>query len=158
MLAPLFQKPLIILSGHFLTLDLFFSTTTKRMRESIVFPVKRTLCWLVCKTKRFKKIKYSRSSTSCDWGSVFLLVLIDYKGKMFKADRKKLLISLITGEPVPATTAPSWWLRRLIYFFSLFYFSFAINNARPACRDCVNNMYSFILSLLKLYGTFSFMN
>ena len=36
--APLFQKPLIILCDHFLTLDLFLSTTPKRWEESVAFP------------------------------------------------------------------------------------------------------------------------
>ena len=37
-LAPLFQKPLIIVSGHFLTLDVFLYATCKGWKESIVFP------------------------------------------------------------------------------------------------------------------------
>ena len=36
-LAPLFQKPLIILSDHFSTLDLFLHATPKGWKESIGF-------------------------------------------------------------------------------------------------------------------------
>ena len=38
---------------------------------------------------------------------------------------------------------------------SSFYFSFAIDNAKPTCLNCVNsNIYSWILSFFKLHGTF----
>ena len=36
--APLFQKSLIILSDHFLTLELFLSATPKGWKESVGFP------------------------------------------------------------------------------------------------------------------------
>ena len=45
------------------------------------------------------------------------------------------------------------------YISSLFYFSFIVYNAKPAWLDCVNsNIYSWILSLLKLHRTFCYMN
>ena len=59
--APLFQKPLIILCDHFLTLDLFLSTTPKRWKESVAFP-DAELYAKSFKKKFIKKIKYSRSS------------------------------------------------------------------------------------------------
>ena len=37
-LVPLFEKPFIIVSDHFLTLDLFLSATPKGWKESIGFP------------------------------------------------------------------------------------------------------------------------
>ena len=37
-LVPLFQKPLIIVSDHFLTLDLYLSATPKGWKELIGFP------------------------------------------------------------------------------------------------------------------------
>ena len=41
----------------------------------------------------------------------------------------------------------------------LFYFSFVIDNAKPACLDCVNsNIYSSILSFLKLHRSSWFTN
>ena len=36
--APLFQKPFIIVSDYFLTLDIFLSVTSKEWKESIGFP------------------------------------------------------------------------------------------------------------------------
>ena len=47
----------------------------------------------------------------------------------------------------------------LYFASSLFYFSFAIDNAKAICLDCLNsNIYSCMFSLLKLHGTFWFMN
>ena len=41
---------------------------------------------------------------------------------------------------------------------SLFYFNFVIDDAKQTCLDCVNsNIYSCILSLLKLHRIFWFM-
>ena len=81
------------------------------------------------------------------------------KGKVIKADPKNPYFVINTGQPVSATKSITlfWWSRRFIYFF-LFYFSIVIDNAKPTYFDSVNsNIYSFILSLLKLYGIFSFM-
>ena len=61
-LEPLFQKPLIIFSDHFLTLDLFLSATSKWWNESIGFP--NAEVFIKSSGKKFiKKIKYSRSSS-----------------------------------------------------------------------------------------------
>ena len=50
-----------------------------------------------------------------------------------------------------------WWSWRFTYFFFFILFHFVIDNSKPTCLDCVN-IYSCILSLLKLQGTFCFMN
>ena len=90
-LEPFFQKPLIIASDHFLTLDLLLKATPTGWKESIGFPDIERYSF---NKKSFKKIKYSRSSPSCYWVVFFLLLLIDPKGKIFKTDqKKKFLIS-----------------------------------------------------------------
>ena len=88
------------------------------------------------------------------WGKKF-----DYlKRKVFIADRKKFLTSLITSEQAYVYSTILVITRNLCVS-SLFYFSFAIDNARARCLDCVNsNIYSCILSLFKLHGTIWFMN
>ena len=69
------------------------------------------------------------------------------KGKIFRANWKTILISLITGEPVSVIFGD----HEDLYISYLFCFSFAIDNAKPTCLDLVNsNIYSCILSLLKL--------
>ena len=63
-LATLFQKPLSIVSDHFLTLDLFLSATPKGWKESIGFSDSE-LSAKYFEKNSLKKIKYSRSSPSC---------------------------------------------------------------------------------------------
>ena len=63
---------------------------------------------------------------------------------------------ILTGEPM--SKALFWWSRRSIYFFFFIFLQFCCN-AKPTCLDYVNsNIYSRILSLLKLHVTFWFMN
>ena len=60
---------------------------------------------------------------------------------------------MITGEPVSATMSIAlfWWSSAFIYFFFFILLQFFIDNVKPASLDCVNsNIYSYILSLLKL--------
>ena len=62
------------------------------------------------------------------WGKKF-----DYlKRKVFIADRKKFLISLITSEQAYVYST-ILVITRNLYVSSLFYFSFAIDNARTSC-------------------------
>ena len=68
---------------------------------------------------------------------------------------------VLTDEPMSALCLQHYFgdHENLYISSSFFYFSFVIDNAKPTCLDCVNsNIYSFILSLLKLHGTFCFMN
>ena len=69
-LAPLFQKPLIIVSDDFLTLDLFLSPTPKGWKESIGVP-DTELHAKSFEKNSLKKINYSRRSPSCYWGDCF---------------------------------------------------------------------------------------
>ena len=69
-LAPLFQKPLIIVFDEFLTLDLFLSPTLKGWKESIEF-LDPGLHAKSFERISLKKIKSSRSSPSCYWGDCF---------------------------------------------------------------------------------------
>ena len=81
--------------------------------------------------------------------------IFDYlKRKDFWSRSKKIPILLITAEPVSC-------LQRYfgdhedLYISFLFHFSLVTDNAKPACLDCVNsNIYSCILSLLKLHRNF----
>ena len=89
--------------------------------------------------------------TSCNWEKKFFSQL----------SQKERFLEPITVEPVSATVSIGlfWWSRRLYISSSLFYFIFVVDNAKPTCLDCVNsNIYSCILSLLKLHGRFWFMN
>ena len=76
--------------------------------------------------------------------------LIISKGKVFRADRKKLqqlYLQHYFGD------------HKDLYISSLFYFNFVIDNAKPTYLDGVNsNICSCIFSLLKFQGTFCFMN
>ena len=68
--APLFQKPLIIVSDHFLTLELFSSAPPpKGWKESIRFA--NTDLYAKSFEKVHKKVKYSRSWPSSYWGVCF---------------------------------------------------------------------------------------
>ena len=92
-------------------------------------------------------------------------------GKVLKADLKKSFFVINTGEPVSATMSITlfWLSRRYIYiyiyiyiyvyiYFFLFYFIIVIDDVKPTYLDSVNsNIYSCILSLLKLYGIVSLM-
>ena len=81
---------------------------------------------------------------------LFLLNLIDSKVKIFKANRKKSLYRVSNYSTILVVT-------EIYISSSLFYFSFFIDNMKPTCLYCVNSdIYSCILSLLKLHGTFSF--
>ena len=86
------------------------------------------------------------------------------KRKDFYSRSKKILI------PLQLLVSRCQHLCQKHYFYdhkdlyissSLFYFSFVIINTKTktTCLNCVNgNIYSYILSLLKFFGTFSFMN
>ena len=81
---------------------------------------------------------------SCNWGKNFPIIS---KRKDFQSQLKKLLISLITGEPVSVIFGD----HEDLYISYLFCFSFVIDTAKPVCLDLVNsNIYSCILTLLKL--------
>ena len=57
---------------------------------------------------------------SCNWGKRFSVIS---KGKVFRADRKKILISLITGEPVSAVMCSTILVITKIYIFLLYFTS-----------------------------------
>ena len=68
------------------------------------------------KIPSLKKIKYSRSSPGdfiylfiylCTY--LFIYFLTDSKGKTFKVEGQKILVSLITDEPVTAIMVLFWW-------------------------------------------------
>ena len=65
-------------------------------------------------------------------------------------------VMLITGEPVSATISIAHFGDyEDLYPSSSFYLSFVTDYAKPTCLDYINsNIYSCILSLLKLHGTF----
>ena len=72
---------------------------------------------------------------SCNWEKIFFCIIS--RGKIFTADQKKILISLITCEPVHVYSTMSialfWWLRRLYISSSFFYFSLLlIMRSQPA--------------------------
>ena len=89
-LAPLFQKPLTIVSDRFLTLDLFLSATHKGWKESIGFPDTELYAKFFEKNS-WKESNILEARLAVTGEFVLLLVLIDSKGKIFKADRKKSL-------------------------------------------------------------------
>ena len=122
-----------IISLQFLPISGHFRATQKNQNRSI----------------RSRKI-------SCNWGKKFYSVIS--KGKIFRADRKKSF-AVIVGEPVSALFLQHYFVDHegLFISSSLFYFSFVIDNGKPTYLDCVN-IYSCIVSLLKLQGTFCFMN
>ena len=96
----------------------------------------RTLCWIFWKKfiKKKNKARQTRKiigvairshvilfrflpiSEHCNWGKN--LSQLSQKVR-FLEPSKKILISLITGEPVSATISIAlfWWSRRFIYFF-----------------------------------------
>ena len=111
-LAPLFQKSLVIVSDHFLTLDLFLNATVKKWKEWMGF-ADTELYAKSFKKKIIKKFKYSRSSPSCYWG-VFLLFWLTQKDRFLKPIEKKIFNY---WGPVSAAIALFWWSRRFIYFF-----------------------------------------
>ena len=91
----------------------------------------------------------------CNWGENFRL-----SQKENVLDPEKVLILLITCELVSATMSIALFRdhKDLYISSSLFYSSFVIET-KPTFLDCVNrNIYSCILSLLKLRKTFWFMN
>ena len=93
---------------------------------------------------------------SCNWGKEIYLIIS--KGKIFRANQNKCF-AVITGELVSALCLQQYFgdHKDLFISSSLFYFSFVIDNAKPTSLYCMN-IYSCILSLLKLQGTFCFMN
>ena len=64
---------------------------------------------------------------------VFLLTLIDSKGKTFNADRKNVLISCQQLQHYLGDHGD------LYICSSLFYFSFVIDNAKTTCLHCVTS-------------------
>ena len=64
--APLFQKPPIIVSDHFLTLELFSSAPPKDGKNQLDFQIQNFMLNLLKKVH--KKVKYSRSWPSSYWG------------------------------------------------------------------------------------------
>ena len=102
---------------------------------------------------------WSRKISCTYWGSFGKVLKALKARKSSKSWSKKPFLVINTGEPVSATMSVTlfWWSRRFRYFF-LSYLSIVIDNAKPVYLDSVNsNIYSRILSLLKLYGIFSFM-
>ena len=92
---------------------------------------------------------------SCSWGKTFCLIIS--KGKIFRADRKKSLYCYLLVSRCQQLCLQHYFgdHEDLYIFSSLFCFSFVINNTKPTSLDCVNsNIYSCILSLLKLHRTF----
>ena len=154
-LASLFQKPLIIPSDHLFDFGPVFKCHTQRM-ERIGFPEAGLYAKSFEKKNLLKKTKYCRSSPSCNW-RIFLIIS---KGKIFRADQKRnpyIVNNWRAG--VSKYTIHYFGDHKDFYISSLFYFSFVIDNAKPTCLDCVNsNIYSCLLSLLKLHGAFWFMN
>ena len=97
---------------------------------------------------------------SCNWGKKNFFDYLKRK-KFLEPIAKNPYTVVITGEPMSALCLRHYfgYHENLYISCSFFYFSFVINNAKPTCFDCVNsNIYSCILSLLKLHGTFYFMN
>ena len=87
-LVPLFQKPLVIVSEHFLTFHLYFSATPKGWKESIGFPDTELMLNLL--KKILKKIKYTRSSPSCYCGVCFFyLFWLTQKERFLKPIEKQ---------------------------------------------------------------------
>ena len=67
---------------------------------------------------------------------------------------------VLTDEPMSALCLQHYFGdHENLYISAFFYFNFLIDNAKSNCLDCVNsNIYSCILSLLKLHVKFCFMN
>ena len=109
----------------FLTLDLFLSAAPKGWEESVAF-LDAELYAKSFEKKFIQKIKYFRSSPDpknswcgyqqrynffsvfADFQKLRLFFFIISKGKIFRAHRRKILISVITGEPVLTTIALLW--------------------------------------------------
>ena len=113
-LAPFFQIPLIIFCDHLFDLGPIFECYTQRM-ERIGFPDTDLYDNLL----KENWLKYSNFLVAdlAITRDLFLLFLIVSKGKTLRADRKKILISLITGKPVSVTIALLLWSQRFFYFF-----------------------------------------
>ena len=109
----------------FLTLDLFLSPTPKGWEESVAF-LDAELYAKSFEKNSFKKsnileahqtlkilgvaisshiISFRFLPISRNFGCFFFIIS---KGKIFRAHRRKILISVITGEPVLATIALFW--------------------------------------------------
>ena len=93
-LEPFFQKPLIIASDHFLTLDLLLKATPTGWKESIGFPDIEHYSF---NKKSFKKIKYSRSSPSCYWVVFFYFFWLTQKERFLKPIKKKNSLSRVSN-------------------------------------------------------------
>ena len=91
--------------------------------------------------------------SSCNWGKKFSIIS---KGKIFRADRKKSVYRyLLVSQCQQLCLWHYFDVNKDLYIFSLFYFSFITDNAKPTGLDCVSsNICSCILSLLKLSRTF----
>ena len=148
-----------------------FKCHTQRMEKISCVSRGKILCWIFWKENHKKKfleahqalkilgVAISRKIQSRTVSSTYGGSFDHLKRKSYKSWSKNPYFVINTGQPVSATKSITlcWWSRRFIYFF-LFYFSIVIDNAKPTYFDSVNsNIYSFILSLLKLYGIFSFM-
>ena len=78
-----------------------------------------------CVTQENQNQSIRSRKTSCKWGIFFPIIS---NGNIFRADRKKILVSLITGESVPAALSIIliWWSQRFIcFFFILIQFCYA---------------------------------
>ena len=71
-LAPLFQKALIIVSDHFLTLDLLLSGTPKGWKESIGFPEQNFMLNLLKKIVKKSNILEARLAVTGEFVFFYL--------------------------------------------------------------------------------------
>ena len=109
-LATLFQKPLVIVSSHFLTLDLFLYATPKGWKESIAFP----------DTERYAKSfeKNSLKKSNIREARLALTGDLTQKERFLKPIEKKSLYRVSNYSTILVITK--------IYIFLLHYFTLVL--------------------------------
>ena len=94
--------------------------------------------------------KYHPSSNSYSFKTI--------EARSVTSPRNRLPIHpVIRGKLVSASMSLALfqWSRKFIFLLLIYFFSFVIDNAKPACLDCVNsNIYSCILWFLKWHWSF----
>ena len=149
--------------------------------KRIVFPGWSIVFYFMLNLLKINVKKYSRSSPDpenlwCDHQQPcnFFSVFVDSGN--FQTTFRKTKIGRFEAEELTITEEKSFWLsqrerflatiEKNLYWWASVYSTILVItelqfccNAKPTCLDCVNsNIYSCILSLLKLQVTFWFMN
>ena len=122
---------------------------------SVIFIINHAICFRflpisrhLCITQANQNWSIQKTRIGCNWRENFRLS----QKERFLQQIQKVLRLIIACELVSTTISIAlfWQSQRFIYFLFFFYLSFVIQ-AKPTFLDCVNsNIFSCILSLLKL--------